>query len=1005
MGVYEELHEAKAEIEKLKLDYQTKLELSESLKKALNEQKIKIQQVGLEVKKLSQELGDKAEELSTSSLMCEELKSKLKEKDSVIKHLTSANDKLRADWKEKLQRCEEDNRGLALALDEVNAKNMDQEKQIHSLREEIQGLKGFVSFSQNKFSKADKNAKTSKEERQRDDILLNLEEEKSKYENQLKWKKEQFSHLEDAHKKLKSQFQVKEKEWETQKTSLLDEISALHTNLDSQVRIAESLKSRLEMCNNALAHEESKRKRLEVELCESKAQFDNVLTEFEEAKSQIENLTYQRDEEIARLRNSLGTKESHYKEMEYQVRWLEQEKQELTLSLKALQEAQIQEAGNSSSLAKLRNKLRNLEHVHKDCPTRLKDKEMEWSNQLQDLMQKLDWYSSELESTKVLVEKLKNDAETRDSEIIEQVVHKEEATLMLLVFKSEFSEAQKKLYHVYQEKDSSRENLSLLLTQLDMKSSALTEAQNDFEEERRKVIQLSEKVASFTFTEEEKLSLLKEIERQGELQHESDAYIHGLKEQLQSMENELNEVRNALHKADEALHEKFCDGSEFELLIWKSMAQQLKANLEEEHQMYREVQASLHGQLMNMKGHLEKLCGAVDAANEELAAKFCEVNEVEFELQIWKSVAEQLKSNLEENQQMRKEVEASLLAEVEVEENLKQENNSLLNLIDDKDQTLDGLQQQLISLNGELGMRDSRRNVTPATIENEKGFEDYEEEDERMKKELEGAVLAQVDAERNYEHDKESLHHLVEEKDQRIEDLQQLVKSLEQEFESSTSSFSLRLSHMQVEINSFHEAWDKVVASMILKEIEAQEKNLIVAEIQDDLTRLEVDLQVKESEVGSLKNKLEKLNAEKDDIFEEVMNLSSERETLFEAIEGLSDRLEQELNKADVLVEEFNAEKGNIIQDVVKLSSERANIVDNIEGLAYKIENLSREDMQLMENLARIVQSFDSTQSETTGNEFLEKENIHTFRSPRVTKAAIPEEDNNSRSPLRALNN
>lgn len=961
MGVYEELDETKAEVEKLKLDYQTKLELSESLKKALNKQRIKTQEVGLEVKKLSQELGNKAEELSTSSLLCEELESKLKEKDSVIKHLTSANDKLRGDWKEKLQRFEEDNRGLALALDEANGKNMDQEKQIHSLKEEIQGLKGFVSFSQNKCSEADKNAKTCKDARQRDDLLFNLEEEKSKYENQLKWKKEQFCHLEDAHKKIKSQFQVKEKEWERERASLVDEISALHTNLDSQVRIAESLKSRLEMCNNALAHEESKRKRLEAELYESKAQFDNVLTEYEEAKSRIENLTYQRDEEIGRLRNSLGTKESHYKEMEYQVRWLEQEKQELTSSLKALQEAQIQEAGNSSSAAKLRNKLRNLEHVHKDCPARLKEKEMEWSSQLQDLMQKLDCYSSELESAKVLTEKLKKDAETHDSEVMELEM---QATLMSLVFKSEFLEARQKLYNVYQENN--------------MKSSALTQAQKDFEEERKKVIQLSEKVESLTFNdkEEEKISLLQEIETRGELQHESDANICELKKQLQSMETELNEVRHALRVADEALDENLRDGREFEMQIWKSTAQELKFNLEEDHKMFREVQASLNAQLLNMKGQAEKLCDAVHAANDELATKFCKVNEFEFELQIWKSVAEQLKGNLEENQQMRKQVEASLLAEVEMEENLKQENINLLDLIEDKDQTIDGLQQQLIS------MRKSSRNG-----------------------ELEGA---------NYEHNKESLHLLVEEKDQRIEGLQQLVTSLEQEFESSTSSFSSKLSHMQMEINAFRQAWNKVAAGMIFKEIEAQEKNLIVAEIQDDLTRLEAELQAKESEVGSLTNELKKLNAEKDKIFEDVLHLSSERESLFEAIEGLSERLEQELNKSDILVEEFNAEKGNILQDVEKLSSERENLVDNIEGLANKIEELSREDKQLMENLTSIVQSFDSAaqpeRETTTGNnEFLEKENMNTFRPPlTVTKATIFEEDNNNnnnRSPLRALNN
>lgn len=60
-------------------------------------------------------------------------------------------------------------------------------------------------------------------------------------------------------------------------------------------------------------------------------------------------MTGQREKEIARLRNSLGTKESLHKEMEYHVRMLKQEKQELMVSIKELQEAQIQEGGGSYS--------------------------------------------------------------------------------------------------------------------------------------------------------------------------------------------------------------------------------------------------------------------------------------------------------------------------------------------------------------------------------------------------------------------------------------------------------------------------------------------------------------------------------------------------------------------------------------------------------------------------------------------------------------------------------
>jgi hypothetical protein len=54
-----------------------------------------------------------------------------------------------------------------------------------------------------------------------------------------------------------------------------------------------------------------------------------------------------------------------YKEMEYHAAKLEQENQELRISLRELQEDGIQESGASSSRAKLRNKLKSLERMHR----------------------------------------------------------------------------------------------------------------------------------------------------------------------------------------------------------------------------------------------------------------------------------------------------------------------------------------------------------------------------------------------------------------------------------------------------------------------------------------------------------------------------------------------------------------------------------------------------------------------------------------------------------------
>jgi len=81
---------------------------------------------------------------------------------------------------------EKENKDLVLALDEANGKIMDQEQNLRAYREEIEGLKRCLSVSQKKCLEANKRAKAFKELRERDDTLLNLEEENMKLQDQLK---------------------------------------------------------------------------------------------------------------------------------------------------------------------------------------------------------------------------------------------------------------------------------------------------------------------------------------------------------------------------------------------------------------------------------------------------------------------------------------------------------------------------------------------------------------------------------------------------------------------------------------------------------------------------------------------------------------------------------------------------------------------------------------------------------------------------------------------------
>ncbi|KAL0431839.1 UNVERIFIED_CONTAM: hypothetical protein Sradi_0809900 [Sesamum radiatum] len=885
-GVYEELDEARAEIEKLREELRVKAGLAESLKRAHNEQLSKNKEASSKLEKLAQELSEKDYEISTARGMCEELRSSLTEKESIIKNLSSAHDRLRVDCNEKLRRCEEENKALGSALDDANAKNMDQERLISALKQEVEGVKRLLSFSQKKCSETENRTEVSKETGQREDVFVKLEEESRKFEDQLKWKKEQFGHLEEAHKKLRNEVRMKEKEWEKEKAELLDGISSLETKLESQTRISQDLQHRLEMCNQALAHAESKRKLLEVQLLESRTSFDSVCAEYEDAKLNFENLTAQRDQEIASLRSSLGTKEILYREMEYQFKKLEQEKHELLVSVKELQEAQIRVAGTSSS-SKLQNKLKSLEQVHKGCSTNLKAKESEWRSQMEKLSEELNCCRSALKSRDTSLNELNRELEACDSLILKLELLNQETSLVLLVLKSEFREAQLRLADNRSCMDlkniKMQENVNDLLEQLENKKAALTSVQQDLEEEREKVVTLSKKVQTL---EELQFPLQKELERLKEMLKESKTC------QLQSEE-----------------------------------------------------------QVLQIQSDLEKVHDALDRANGELYEKFCEANQIEFELQIWKSIAEQLEENLKQNHQMRREVEASLLAQTEVELNLKQEKESLSHQLEENEKRIDDLQQQLVEVNESVKVVENAGAETETSFGNAEGGRQIEK------------------------HEAENLHQLVEEKDQRIYDLQQLVASLEQEFDSSTASFSSRLSQMQTEMNGLRKSWEQIKAAEVFKEVEIQEKNVMIVELETDLgsskakiQEIEVRLEKKELELGRL-----------------VCELEAKISTSDETIKKLT-------------------------QNSMNLSSENKNLVNSMDSLSERVERLTAEDMQLMESLGKIVQAIDVSRPSQPGfnsddedDDDPVKENMSIIVSSPLMKRVEAIHDN-ERSPLRAIN-
>ncbi|KAF8411366.1 hypothetical protein HHK36_003915 [Tetracentron sinense] len=953
-GVYKELDEIKAEMEKLKAEYQIKKELSENLRKAHNEQLVKIHEANLKIEKHVQELSANAEEISSAKQMCEGLKFNLREKESVLRHLSSANDKLRADCGEKLQKLEGENRELVLALDEANSRTRDQEQKILVYKKEIEGLKGLLSVSQKKCSEAEQRARAPKELRQRDDMLMKLEEEKRKVEDQLKWKKEQFDHLEEAYKKLQDQFRASKKEWELEKSTLLDEICSLQTSLDSQTRISEGLQSRLQMCNQALAHEESRREILEIQMLESRTCYENVFVEFEEARSKLGSLTDRRDEEIAALRNSLGTKETLSKEMEFRIEHLEQENQELRQSLKEYQEAQIYKAGATSSQTKQRNKLKNLEHAHKECSAILKAREAEWSSQMEKMTGDLNDCRSELKCKDTKIQELQMELEDCHSSLMQLKLQNEEINVMIIVLKLGFSESRSKLSKLQDEialrnKDR-EERIALLIKQLEMKDIALVKFHADIEQEHEKAASFMRRVESFDFIEQQHILMQKEFEKYKEMMEESSGCQLRLKEQASRMENVLKE-------------------------------------------------------------DLAKVSEALDKANAELAEKICEVSEIEFELHRWKYVAERLKISIDENLETRNEMEASLLEQVVIEQIHKEEKESLLLIVEEKDKKIGDLHQQIVSLEQELTRRETETSTTERvetakaleekvsfprmTEEKDKSIDSLQKEidwleQEPTRRELEDAILAQIKAEQ----EKERLLQVLEERDHCIKDLQQLTLSLEQ---GSTRAVNIsnisELTEKQAEIDVLREAWEKITTTEVLAEIEIQEKNLVIVELEEEIGNLLHKLEYQEKSLSSSKQQTEQLEA-----VLEAKQLEIEKAMAL---------LGNNMRASEGLIKELDSEKRVLLGNVVKLSSEREDLMYYFGGLCDRSGEFSGKDMELMGILGKMVQNF------TGGNELgvdlkgddelydSSRENRNTtLPTSKKVEASL-----DNRSPLKELNN
>ncbi|RLN17064.1 hypothetical protein C2845_PM02G02150 [Panicum miliaceum] len=552
-----ELDDLRAEVEALAAQLRAKSDLADGLKRAGADQAARLRDARAEAERHAAEAAARGEEAAAAGERCGLLEARLADKEQALRHLCAAHEALKSTLRERTEALEADKRGLLAALEDAEAGRAEQEATLRARDGEVARLRGLLSEKERRCGEAEKRALAPREVAVRDDMLVKLEEEKAAVESKLKWKAEQFRHLEEALKKVQDDFRAAKNEWGLDRSTLVDRIGALVADLDSKTRIAEDFRSKLEMCSQALAHEEGRRKRVEAEMSELRHLYGNVVSEYEEAKSMVESLTTNRDGEIASLRSSLAEKVTLLKEMGYTKAHLEQDNEDLRSMLKEYQEAQIGGADAVVSLKDLRENFRALEQAHRNCTGKLRDKEAEWRMQMEKLGGDLDRCLSQLESKDMLIREMRNELLGSYKSLELQTVENWEALIIITVVQSKFHEScscidtvKLNMQHHCEEVEK---EISSVRKQLEERNCTIVQSQVEQKQQSEVIEKLQGRIEELEHAEQEHEKMQRQVDAYKEMLDNTSRDVHCIKDEASEKENNLQEkLGEALGALDEA---------------------------------------------------------------------------------------------------------------------------------------------------------------------------------------------------------------------------------------------------------------------------------------------------------------------------------------------------------------------------------------------------------------------------------------------------------------------
>ncbi|KAK3149685.1 hypothetical protein QOZ80_3AG0220910 [Eleusine coracana subsp. coracana] len=1049
-----ELDDRRAEVEVLTADLRAKSDLADGLKRAAADQAAKLREARAEAERHAREAAARAEDAAAASEQFGQLTARLTEKEQALRQLCAAHEALKGTLRERTEGLEAGKRELLAALEESEAKGDEQEAALRARDGEVARLRGLLSEKERKCSDAEQRARAPREVMMRDDMLVKLEEEKAAVEGKLKWKAEQFRHLEEALKKVQDEFRAAKKEWGADRLTLVDRIGALETELDSKTRVAEDFRSRLEMCSQALAREEGRRKRVEAEMSELRHMYGNVVSEFEEARSTIESLTAKRDGEIAALRSTLAEKATMLKEMGYSKAHLEQENEDLRSSLKEYQEAQIGGADAVVSLKCLREKFRSLEQTHRSCTEKLRDKEAEWRMQMEKLGGDLDECLSKLDSRDILISELQNELLSSNRFLELQTVESWEVSVLLAVLQSKLHDSCSYVdtikLHMRQRCENLEKEIASSRKQLEDKNCIVVQLQAEQKQQSEIIAKLHGRIEELEFMEQEHENMQIQLKEYKEMLENRSRDVNCLKDEAsgkeRSLQEELTKALGALHEANCALSDQKNELSQLEINLHQQQQaikhlEKLKDDVESELKVYmddncilkRDLDAALAAKMQAdelLREEKVKLLGALGEANCDLADRKSELTQLEIILHQQKQDFEnleklkvgmetELKGYMDDNCALRRDLDAALVANVEAEELLKEEKLKLIGALNVANSALSEKKSELSHL--EISYEQQKKAVQhldKLKIDMETELKICMDEKCVLKRDLDVALTAKLEAESSHTEEKDKLCGIIDKNEMLIDEFQQYISILEEENMGHKLDFGslikLEYEKFVQEVNSKYSEITEVYNSKLLelerrlgsieqnfscreqeimgmfdqeeadwyaliadKEIAIRDIQQTVESVQLDVNQLlyaatakvaEVQLEVKQ-----LYGFAETLNSlyviqEHDSVFKDM--LISECETELDTLHANLVLEKEQSGNLKNLLEQLKTEtttemlqKAKEHQDVIARSSlvlqERNELVHELTGLTNSIGEVIHQDKDLLLNLEQIMKKVD----------------------------------------------